>query len=355
MYADLDHLFPILNSGADTESFHGVAVYNVEHNVDMDFTNYVPFITIIYRLFGLDDGRAVSQFINVLFGTGVLLNIRSALGLLKIPYKIQKTSMWIAVLMPNMIIFSGILLREAWVEYFISLSIIFFIRWYKKIGSALFNVFISIASVFIASYMHAGVIGVLIGYFAAFILLKSKDGEVKFTFTSIFMIGIVTVGVMFFLENLETFGGKFSNVDTDNLDALTQHSQAGGSLYLAGLQNSSFAMEMVTLPIRMIYFLYSPIPFDWRGVNDLFAFFIDSIVYLYFSYKIFKSLKGSHNLSDKNLLIFLVISIIVATAIFGMGTSTAGTAMRHRAKLLSLFVIAYAISQKRLIRHKVSG
>ena len=33
-------------------------------------------------------------------------------------------------------------------------------------------------------------------------------------------------------------------------------------------------------PLRALYFLASPMPWDWRGLTDLFTFMVDSLFYI---------------------------------------------------------------------------
>ena len=42
--------------------------------------------------------------------------------------------------------------------------------------------------------------------------------------------------------------------------------------------------------------------------------------------------------------IILIISILATSYIFGIGVSNAGTAIRHRQKIISLFIILLSIS-----------
>ena len=50
------------------------------------------------------------------------------------------------------------------------------------------------------------------------------------------------------------------------------------------------------------------------------------------------------NNRNKNLSIILIISILATSYIFGIGVSNAGTAIRHRQKIISLFIILLSIS-----------
>lgn len=83
-------------------------------------------------------------------------------------------------------------------------------------------------------------------------------------------------------------------------------------------------------------------PLDWRGIFDIISFFLDSSFYLFTLIYAMNGLKKNNR--NKNLSIILIISILATSYIFGIGVSNAGTAIRHRQKIISLFIILLSIS-----------
>ena len=346
MIVDLYHIFPVLYSGDDTERFHQVAVFNRWSSEEVVVTNYTKFLTIVYSFFWESNPRMVAQFINVLFGTGVILIVRQCLLMLPVAYKTQKLIMLFVSFMPNVVIFSAILLREAWIEFFSALSLLFFLRWFLARGYAIFNMFFSIVCVFFAAYMHAGVIGLGLGYMLAYTMHSPKYVSDKMTFSNLLSIVMAVGLIMFFLTSINTFGGKFANVEmTDEymVEELTTASSRGGSNYMSWLNTSSLIVGIVTMPLRMFFFLFSPIPPYMRGLSDVFAFVCDGFIYLYLMWHIMRARLRDPKM--KRLRTILFTSILITTMIFGLGTSTSGTAMRHRAKYLSVIVLTYAVCQ----------
>ena len=117
----------------------------------------------------------------------------------------------------------------------------------------------------------------------------------------------------------------------------------GGSAYLVGQQNETTLQVVINTPIRMLNFIAAPVPWTWRGPNDIIAFFTSTLIYvaaLYYSYKVIRM----NNAKSKNLVIALLICAFIAMIIFAWGVSNAGTAMRHREKFLPLFITMLAIS-----------
>ena len=344
MIVSLTDLFPLLHDNGDSQGFHNVAMLNQSGHAEIVYTHYSVFLTRLYAIFINDNPRMIAQFINVMFGTGIIIIVRHCLTILGISYKTRKQAMWLMALLPNLAIFSAILVREAWIEFFVALSMLFFIKWFLQRGNAVINILICILSVFIASYMHAGVIGFAMGYLIAFTMYNPAAKAIKISFFSVFTIALAVVAVMIFMSNMSVWGGKFANVEMDD-EFVDEHlmdvNGRGGSNYMTWLHTSSMLVGILALPIRMFLFLCSPVPPFWRGFNDVFAFACDGFIYLYLIWNILRA--KICNLSAKRLRAFLLSTILIVTVIFAFGTGNAGTAMRHRAKYLSVILVTYCV------------
>ncbi len=339
LFADYFKWFPILNSGADSEAFHLVSVANVKNYTDTLKTNYVVFVTFIYRL--TDCSRLIVQFINVIFGMGIIFMIQRMLQQLNVTGKNMKYAMIIIAFLPNINIFSAILLREAWIEFFITLSLFAFVQWILKGGAH--NVVLSIAAVLAGSYMHAGVIGVMFGYIVAYIIYNPSTGKITISrntiISLIFLFLVATVSSSY----MGLFTGKFAEYESvDDIVDVTNRTSGGGSDYLTWVNTNSVAQSLLFAPLKMFYFLFAPLPTEWRGVRDVMGFVIDGGIYMYMFYIMYKFKATTE--TNKSLKKFLLISIAIVTFIFGYGTTNAGTAFRHRAKNISVIVVTFALS-----------
>lgn len=96
----------------------------------------------------------------------------------------------------------------------------------------------------------------------------------------------------------------------------------------------------------MFYFLFSPLPTNWRGFGDIIAFIIDSSFYIFLCWNIAKNYRFSNKFG--NIKLFLLIGLSISVFVFAFGTYTAGTALRHRAKLLPMLTVLYAVSSSSL-------
>lgn len=339
MFADYYKWFPIINSGLDSEGFHQVALANQTSVELASNTNYTYFLTLVYYITG--SSRMIAQYLNVLFGVGVMVIVQRCLAMLNISKKTGMTVMLVVVLLPNLIIFSGILLREAWVEFFVSASVLCFLYWFRD--GRVQHIIGVVVCVLCAAWMHSAVIGLLAGYIVAFITYCPRSGRVQFSGGTIISLILLSGMLVVFMGYANLFTGKFAKLESqDDLFKITNRISGGGSDYLTWISVESVTQGLLFSPLKMFYFLFSPLPTEWRGVQDVLGFVIDGAVYLWLCIMIFgsKCAEGVPRLLKR----YLIVSLLVTTFIFAYGTTNAGTAFRHRAKLFSLIAVTYVVS-----------
>ena len=339
LFADIYHWFPVLHSGADSETFHGIAKTNQIYDEQRKLTNYTPFLTFLYSI--THSSRIIAQYFNLVMGVSILFILRKIFEILGIDNKVALISILLLACMPNFVIFSGILLREAWVEFFVILSVYFFVRWF--IGGNSLNIPLCLGSVLLASLMHSGTLVVIMGYILAFTSYNPSTGQVQFSSHSISFIIIATVMILLLGDSSDMFTGKFQSASSsDGLLATINADTKGDSAYLT----DSLWMGLVFSPLKMFYFLFSPLPTNWRGFGDVIAFMIDSSFYIFLCWNIARNYRLSNKFGSIKL--FLLIGFIISVFVFAFGTYTAGTALRHRAKLLPMLTVLYAVSSSSL-------
>lgn len=338
--SDLSHLFRVFGSGADTEHFNYIANYNILYNAHKQLTHYTVFLTEIYYL--TDCSRAFAQMINLYFGMGVLWMCSKTVDYIGLPLRRCKIALWILALLPSIAGFSAILLREAWVEFFVAVSIYQFVKWYFN-GSSIYIVTTLIATC-CAVYMHDGVLGLICGYLIAFALYSPKQKRIVISPFKVFMICFFIVVLIAFSSS---FLGEKSNEFMNNsseelLMKYANYDDTGNSAYLTWLPNASNPlMAFLYSPLEIIYLLLSPLPTEWNRFIDIEGFFADSIFYLVMIWGIYRNKAPKRY---KYLKRSLIISVGMAIFLFAFGTFNAGTAMRHRAKFVEPIAIIYAIS-----------
>jgi len=101
-------------------------------------------------------------------------------------------------------------------------------------------------------------------------------------------------------------------------------------------------------PIRAIYFIFSPFPWEIKKIQHLIGIF-DSILYFYLSILIFRN--RAVIWKDKALRYILIILVFYILA-FGIGVGNFGTAIRHRSKFVIMIILLAGPLIKRLIFYK---
>lgn len=340
IYARDIFIFP--NSGLDTEGFLRSAIMvskdfklitqNIYGGLYSKLLGSVFYITAPERMIG--------QYINVLIGMSIIVLIYKIFNLIGVKEKIAFIIMVLISIFPNSIIFSAILLRENLITFFVLISFYYFIKWYY-VGS-IFSMLMSLCYILLGAALHAGVISIGIGYMFTYMFYKHKEKRMKFNRKTLiyFSLFLILFGIIYTNYTNVFLAKLINNIDeVEDIYRVASNTQ-GGSSYLNSMVIDTPFKLIVYSPIKMLYFLSSPLPTDWRGTKDMFAFFIDSILYLYVT--IFTIRK--RRLAKDNPLIFSTMLVVLSMVfVFGVGISNAGTAMRHRHKILPVILILFGL------------
>jgi hypothetical protein len=352
------YVFPDIlpHSGEDTKNFEMTGYYLATGKMDIStyrWDNYPRLIYIVYLIIG--------RMPAVIVAINGVVSILSAVYLHKILEIVIESRKRIFLLVslflffPHNMIFASIILRESLIVYFVILSLYEFIK-YSKLKK--FNtIFLSVVYLLIATTLHAGVLFIGVGYLAY--VLKDKQIIRKFDRYKkpliIFLI-VAIVGGLYLYSNL-----AFRKLASyDSLDAIINQvnkvsDNSGESAYLTSLKMTNLIDIIIFLPIKMFYLMFSPMLWDIRNINDIIAFLLDSFIYMYLTVGILNKIKKIHLKNDKNkLFIFLLVGLLATVSVFALGTSNAGTALRHRFKVLPLMIILanYPTARKKKKRYK---
>ena len=270
--------------------------------------------------------------------------------------KIPVIGMTALAFAPTYTIMSSILLRESLITFLITCSLFFFISW--LLNFKMIDFIIACCFCYIASMFHSGSIAPVLAYMIFFILYDKKQKKINFSTKNkilIFLIIILFIYISINLNLSESFFGKSPE------KALESHeNQNGGSTYIVGFNVQNKILNLIlNSPIRIFYFLFSPMPWDWRGLNDIFAFIMSSCFYGVGYILAYQTLKKT-NIQDeqKQWIIICLVILFSGCLIFSWGVSNAGTAMRHREKFIVPYVLMLSIcvnSLKCSKNNKLSG
>ena len=198
----------------------------------------------------------------------------------------------------------------------------------------------------LGAIFHSGVIFVTTGYLIT--LLSGKKNQKIFQYL-VLILGII--GFILFKDILleKVGGGEIETIiAANNRDTL----KMAGSGYLQSISTTSLGQIIIFLPLFIFYFLYSPTPDMFRGGLDIISFILNSSIYLYFTFSgfyLYRKVKNRLTLAEKKIIKYLFISALFTIAVFSIGTRNAGTAIRHRDKIVPLLIVIFAIIKNRTI------
>ena len=335
-------IYQLPNSGADSSGFFKSAKMLLGYGEARDMGSFPHVMAAVFKFTGIN--QLLGQFVILLCSIIAILVFALILESVSIDLRQKRVVILIINLLPNFAILSVIFLREAPVTMFITISLYFFIRWFN--GASLVNILFAVLFDLAASYFHAGSIGVIVGYVIVIFLYDRANTKVRISFRSIIFAGIMLfVLVYLYLNYSDILFGKISGVDS--IEEIANTLDYGGSSYAQYVGNSASVQNMIiyTIP-RIVYFLFSPFPWQWRGLSDIIAFAFSSMFYMYAVYAAVKN-RTFYSRNNHNQVLALLIIVFCIVFIFAWGVSNTGTAARHREKMVMLFAALLALSFNR--------
>jgi hypothetical protein len=250
--------------------------------------------------------------------------------------KIALTSAIITAIFPTIVLYSVITLRESLIMCFFSFSFLMLVKFIKK-GN--FNFFIlSILSLIGAILFHTGLVTILPLYILCLLFKKTKIPIQKIEKYTIFIILILIIISIYPFISQKIFIIKTSlSRLPGTLSKYVTVASRGRANYLSNITPKSFFDLIWQTPIRIIYFLFAPFPWQITSKIDLIAFF-DGLLYFIL---IISSIFGIKKIWSENTKIglFSILILLMFLITFGWGVSNYGTAIRHRSKIAWLLII----------------
>lgn len=334
-------IFPLM--GFDARAFESLAWFSYENNMNIGKGAYNYYVlNPVYKIIGVRSAITL-EVLNIFFNLLTNLNIYSILIKLKIKRKLLNLLIIISALSPISLIYRTGILREAIIIMFISYSLNYFINFMIQKKSTL-EILKSFIYIGFGAVFHGGAVFVVTGYFIG--LLSGKKNQ------KIFQYLVLILGIIGFVLFKDLLLEKVGGGDTDRIIAANNYTslKMAGSGYLQSVTTTSLGQIIAYLPLFMFYFLYSPTPDMVRGVLDIVSFILNSSIYLYFTFYgfyLYVKIKNRLTLTEKKIIKYLFISALFTIAVFSIGTRNAGTAIRHRDKIVSLLLVIFAIIKNR--------
>lgn len=346
-------IFILPNSHSDSESYHNHAIMYAQYG--WKESNYQLLVGIIYKFFGIQ--RMTAQYLNVVFSFIGIDFLARSLQVLEFDEEVQHKTLKFAAFLPNYLIMASVLIRECLISMIISVSLYCFSKWWKY--GKLRDMMLALSFSLFACVFHPGAVAVTIGFAVCLILTKTKkEGgrEINIGPQSV-ILAVVFVGVFMFMFDqfsdtiFRRFGGMtMESIEgyIDDHDFYGSNNTGNSSKYYAGVSGySGITGILINSPIRMIYFLWVPMPWDFRGIGDIIGFLGSSLFYGGTAFAgIYQVLKRRGKQGDKTRLIAFLIIALCGAFVFAWGTDSAGSALRHREKFYFVYLLLFAALQE---------
>ena len=340
---------PLLGSFTnDPRLFYNAAI-GYSQGISTNYGGLFPkLLGVIFSVTGVS--RLWAQFIVLVFSLLTILLVAKILEELDIPEKYQKAGVYLVCLLPNYAFLSVVLRRETIITFFIALSIRFFVKWLKGNGGNKAFIFAFVFALG-ASLFHGATGLIVVSYIIVRIFysptrktysLEIKNILVAMIFFALFLFIYARFGTVFF--------GKIESRLSSGVYSATR--DAGGSSYAQYVGDAKTPVRMLIFAVpRFLYFMFSPFPWQWRGIGDIICFLLSSCVYLYI---ILNSIRYIRLLDkddeNRNIIIALLIVVLLSAVVFSWGVTNTGTATRHRDKFIVIYGALFSLSQSAKLR-----
>ena len=235
-------------------------------------------------------------------------------------------------------------MREVYVAFFLLIAIFGVVNW-SITDHFKWVIFASIGFI-AATFFHGAMIvgGIVFIIIVGLTNLRKSFGTFKkFRFNSkhLWISGLVLIISIAYFSNQIGFSkvGKFEDsFNASRLFDIMNSSARGNAAYPEWLQINSINEFIYKTPIRAVYFLFSPFPWDIKRLNHLIGLF-DGFLYIMLCYFIFRNYKVFWK--DP---VFRIILLILASYffVFGVGVGNFGTGLRHRSKFAIILILIAA-------------
>lgn len=333
----------------DAKGFWTVALRYYEGNFSTYYTIYPYILNWEFHIFGRN--YLCAMFTNVFM---CHLMILLTLNELRIHFPELSQNVFITALiclLPYNFINSVSLGREPIYILFLCLSFIEYSDYVRTLGQK--KLYLAVFLTIPVLIGHTGFFPIPLIYFISSVYInkiRTRRQLAIFIFEIVVLMVFVYTVMHFnsirYITKVSTSGSDawFRRIAGTDRDIKT----AGGSAYLTGLVAGSWLQVLLFAPIKLFFFLFSPLPVNWRGMMDIVTFLADSTVHLYIICIVVKAMCKFKNIggSEYEIAKWGFIAFLMSALVFAMGTGTAGTAIRHRDSMIAIEYIILLSAKK---------
>ena len=316
------------------------AIFNFPELSESFVISYI--ISILYSL--TDRSIVLAQSMSLLFGLlSVFMSCILAKKLWGNPIAIKVG--WFTALYPSLILYSALVMREMYICFFLLVALNNVINWTNN-GSYKSFLFASLSFI-LAGVFHGGMYVGLIMFIVLAISFNYKK------ILKLLINGLITLKtlVVFALMIVFIFYVSINNITIPKIGVVTDInelkegilkknlvSHRGDAKYPDWTIAKSENELIYKIPIRAIYFIFSPFPWELKKSSHLIGL-LDGTLYMLMAYLIFRNRKVIWSDPALRMIFLILLTYII---VYGIATGNFGTGLRHRTKFSIMFILLAA-------------
>jgi len=299
---------------------------------------------ILAFVYSLTDRSVIMlQSISMLFGIGsVLLGARLANKIWdeKISIKVG----WILALYPTLILYSCLVLREAYVWFFLLVGIYGIIFWFKD--KSFKSVPIILLGFSGTTFFHGGMfigafVFVCVLVLISFIEIIKRLHHLKIDLNSLAILAlllIITFYLLFEISSIPKIGSIVGLFDVDQILEEIRNRNINRAAFPEWTVPKTTIELIYKAPIRVLYFMFSPFLWDITKLSHLLGV-LDGMFFIMLFILVVKNIKF---IWTDRILITIFIILVSYFVLYGLSTGNFGTGLRHRTKFLIISILLVA-------------
>ena len=300
-----------------------------------------------------DRSLILGQSLSLLFGMGsVLLGARltSKIWNEKISLKVG----WLLALYPTLILYSGLILREAYVWFFLLIAIYGIVSWFENRGvKALILIFIGFSG---ATFYHGGMFFGLFIFFCSLVITNlietiKRLKYFRISINSLIFLSLSIIIVIYFItiaDWIPKIGSIGKMFDFEKILEEMSNRNINRAAFPEWTVPKTPIELIYKAPIRVLYFMFSPFLWEVKKLPHFLGFFDGLFFIMLFIFTI-KNIKSIWSNQILRIIFIILASYFI---LYGLSTGNFGTGLRHRTKFLIISIILVAPWIPKIIFYK---
>ena len=292
---------------------------------------YYIFVAIQYSMLGMS--LLIPRMVNCL-GGALMVIYAYRLGVLVFSREVARVvAVWVSFF-PSLVLWSALNLRDVWLALGILIVVYHALRLRERFSlGSLTVIFLGLVWFNFNRFYLVGVLGLIV----LCILVLARSGR---TFHNLVLLGVVaTVMVMLHFA----FGIGERNIDYLDLETVSYYRQKLGGLstgrsgYLTEMDVTNPVVLISLVPLGLIYFLFSPFPWQVTGMRQFLTLPEMVVWYLAVPFVARAILQSLRTRARGELGLLVALGLI--TLAYCVGSVNMGAAYRYRAQVIVFYLL----------------